>query len=328
MTLAVQRDLGSLRAGLERWLERPVSTIARSAPGWSCETLIVDEELVIRLPPAGPGIFPSYDLAQQAAVQSAVGAAGVPVAPGTRHEADESFLGAPFVAMELVVGPIPGELTAADEWLLGLPDDAARRSVWQTLLGAVVALHRTPAADLGLRSGLDAELDHWDGYIAWATDGSPPPGLADALAWCRANRPPEDPPLGLLWGDVRLGNVVFDDVGLTPKAVLDWDMASVGPLEMDLAWFLALEALQTDLTQMAVPGFGTRAEAIALVEAGIDRKLMDLDWYETFALVRASAISTRIAILFREAGQRSMFALGKDPSLAAALRRCDINPGR
>lgn len=283
----------------------------------------MEDDLVIRLPPVGDGIFPAYDLAQQAAVQTAVGATGVPVAGPARYEADESFLGAPFVAMPFVPGPIPSDFTPADEWLLGLRDDGDRRSVWRSFLDTVVAIHRAPAADLGLRTGLDAELDHWDGYVAWASDGSPPAALAGALAWCRANRPSEEPPSGLLWGDVRLGNVVFDDQTRSPKAVLDWDMASVGPIEMDLAWFLALEAVQSDLTNMTVPGFGTRDEAMTVVEAKLGRELVDLDWYETFALVRASAISTRIAILFQRAGQRSMFKLGEDPTIAAAIVRIE-----
>jgi hypothetical protein len=37
--------------------------------------------------------------------------------------------------------------------------------------------------------------------------------------------------------------------------------------------------------------------------------------------VRASAVSTRIALLFQQAGQRSMFKVGDDPTLAAAIAR-------
>ena len=210
MTLAVHRDEAVLRAGLERWLDRPVGTIARPAPGWSCETLIVDGDLVVRLPPVGEGIFPTYDLAQQAAVQAAVGAAGVPVAEPARYEPDPSFLGAPFIAMPFVKGPIPGEFTPADAWLLGLPDDGARRTVWRSFLDTLGAIHRSPVDGLALRSGLDDELAFWDGYLAWATDGTPPPALAGALAWCRQHRPATEPPPSLLWGDVRLGNVVYD----------------------------------------------------------------------------------------------------------------------
>jgi aminoglycoside phosphotransferase (APT) family kinase protein len=120
---------------------------------------------------------------------------------------------------------------------------------------------------------------------------------------------------------VRLGNVVFDPAALAPKAVLDWDMTSIGPIEMDLAWFLTLERVQVDLTGMHVPGFGTHEEAVATVEEGIGRKLDDLDWYEVFALVRASAVSTRIAVLFQRSGRKSMFTIGEDPTLVAAATR-------
>jgi len=321
VSLAVRRDLDELRAGLERWLDRSVGLIDRPEPGWSCETLIVEGDLVVRLPPLGEGIFPTYDLAQQAAVQEAVGAAGVPVAAPARYEADDAFLGAPFIAMPFVSGPIPGQYTPADPWLLGLPDDTARRTVWESFIDVVATIHT--ATTTGLRRGLADEVAYWDGYIAWATDGAPPPALADALRWCRHHRPTDEPPGGVLWGDVRLGNVVFDEATRAPRAVLDWDMVSVGPAEMDLAWFLALEQVQTDLTDMTVPGFGTRAEAIARLEHGLGRELVDLDWYETFALVRASAISTRIAILFERAGQRSMFKPGHDPTLTAASARIE-----
>ena len=99
------------------------------------------------------------------------------------------------------------------------------------------------------------------------SDGPPRPprhaALMEVVAWCREHAPADEPPTGLLWGDVRLGNVVFDETSATPRAILDWDMASAGPIEMDLAWHLALETVQTDLTGMVVPGFGTRDETIA-----------------------------------------------------------------
>ena len=164
--------------------------------------------------------------------------------------------------------------------------------MWRSFLEVLPAVHGARAEGLGLRCGLAEELAWWQGYLGWATDGSSPPALAGALAWCADHLPAAEPPDGLLWGDVRLGNVVFDPGRRAPRAVLDWDMAGVGPAEMDLAWFLALEAVQQDLTGMTVPGFGTREEAIAIVEAGLGRRLDDLGWYEVFALVRASAVST------------------------------------
>ena len=323
MTLAATRDLGELRAGLERWLGRPVGGLRRPAPGFSCETVVVDDEVVVRLPPVGDGIFPVYDLAQQAAVQAAAGAAGVPVAGPARYEPDPSFLGAPFVAMPFADGPIPGDFPPTDPWLAGLPGDGARAAVWRSFLGTLPLVQRADPAGLGLRTGLAAELDWWDGYVGWATDGAPPAALAGALAWCRSAAPAAEPPGGVLWGDVRLGNVVFDPATLAPRAVLDWDMASVGPAEMDLAWYLALDAVQADLSGLAVAGFGDREAAIDLVAEGLGRPLADLGWYEVFALVRASAISTRIALLFERAGRRTRFRVGEDPTLAAAVARIE-----
>jgi aminoglycoside phosphotransferase (APT) family kinase protein len=192
--------------------------------------------------------------------------------------------------------------------------------VWDAFLDTVVAIHATPTAALDLRAGLDAELGAYERYVAWATDGAPPPALAGALSWCRDNRPATELPHGLLWGDVRLGNVVFDAASCRPAAVLDWDMASVGPFELDLAWWLALEAVQAEFLPDPVPGFGDRDEAVARAEAALGRALDDLTWYEAFALVRASAIATRISILQARAGQRPMFGPGRDPTLAAATR--------
>ena len=323
MGLSQERDLDELRAGLERWLDRPVGNLVRPAPGYSCETLIVDDELVVRLPPVGDGIFPTYDLAQQAAAQDAIGAAGVPVAAPVRYEADPSFLGAPFASMPFVAGRIPNDFTPADEWLRDLPSDDARHDVWRSFVEVVVGVHGAAVDGLGLRTGLAAELAFWDEYIGWATDGNAPVALRDALAWCQENRPTAEASGGLLWGDVRLGNVIFDETTHTPRAVLDFDMVSVGPAEMDVAWFLALEQVQTDLTSMRVPGFGTRDDAIALVEARLGRPLSDLAWHEVFALVRASAISTRIAVLFARNGQKSMFKVGQDPTIVAAVARID-----
>lgn len=320
MKLTAQRDLDALRAGLERWLGRSVGSINRPAPGYSCETLIVDDELVVRLPPLGEGIFPTYDLAQQAAAQEAVAAVGVPVASPVRFEPDAGFLGAPFLTMPFVRGPIPSDFTPLDKWLGGLDDDSARARVWRSTLDAIATIHTAPLDGIGLRTGLDAELQFWADYVAWMAD-APPPALVDALAWCRAHKPTAEPAAALVWGDVRFGNVVYDSTALVPKAVLDWDMVSAAPPEMDVAWLLALDAVGAEMTGMTVRGFGTRDDAIALFESHLSRRLVDLDWYEIFALVRASAISTRIAVLFERAGEKTMFKIGDDPTLAAALRR-------
>ena len=80
----------------------------------------------------------------------------------------------------------------------------------------------------------------------------------------------------MLWGDVRLGNVIFDD-GFAPVAVLDWEMASIGPAEHDLAWYTALEGMTEHFFGQRVTGFLTRDEIVARHEQALGRPLVDFD---------------------------------------------------
>jgi aminoglycoside phosphotransferase (APT) family kinase protein len=96
----------------------------------------------------------------------------------------------------------------------------------------------------------------------------------------------------LLWGDVRLGNLVFD-AARRVTAVLDWDLAGLGPRELDLGWHFGLEFMMERLFGSRVPGFPEKAEAVARYEARSGHAATDLDWHEVFALVRALAINDR-----------------------------------
>ncbi|HVT77087.1 MAG TPA: phosphotransferase family protein [Acidimicrobiales bacterium] len=264
--------------------------------GYSCEIEIVGD-VVRRRPPAGPAIFPSYDLELEARVINAV---RVP-APRPARYAD-GVLTMPFVA-----GPIPADFTPLDPWLQGLPDDAARRRVWESTIDTIAAIHREPLVD-GLRVGLTAELDYWADYLDWM--GDVPDDLRRAYDWCCTHAPlANEPAPVLLWGDVRFGNIVYDEATLRPKAVLDWEMVSAGPAAMDVAWLTALDQVGRDLSGLSVPGFGGRDEALA--RFGFDSD--DVDWYEVFALVRASAIATRIGLLKGKTREQ--------PTLTAALQR-------
>ena len=79
-----RRDLAATRAQLQAWFahrftgEAVVSELrpANKAAGWSSESLIFTAEVggqtneyVIRIPPAGGGIFPHYDLGTQTLTQ-------------------------------------------------------------------------------------------------------------------------------------------------------------------------------------------------------------------------------------------------------------------
>lgn len=341
------RDLDELGRRMAGWLSshrrdagRPlVTSVTAASSGYSNDTLLVDvswtggtspvdERLVLRLPPVGPGLFPTYDLGMQLRVQELAADHLVPVPPSLAFEDDAHWLGAPFLVMAHVEGHIPREVAARDPWITGAPLER-QRDLYEGFLTTLAALHRVEGDHAGLAAvvrgaggRLGDELAWWADYLAWACGDEPVPLLADALRWCQDNQPSSEPAHTLLWGDVRLGNVVFgDDVAV--KAVLDWEMASIGPPETDLGWFLALEAAQASLLRATVPGFPDRAEAVAFYEAQLGRQVTDLAWHEIFALVRSAAVMVRQARLVEATGAAAPWPITDNPILRVITRRID-----
>lgn len=300
----------------EVWLgavERP------AAGGLSSETWLVDADwgagprgIVVRLPPSGPGLFPDYDLGRQAAAMEALRQEStVPVPTVLWYEDDTSVLGRPFIVMDRVPGRIPSDNPGYHfaGWLHDL-DAEGQRVIFENSVEVLAAIHRVDWRRAGLesslREGLDAELDYWDHYLDWATDshgdgaGRGRAAIVDAaLRWCVEHRPVESPS-ALVWGDTRLGNIVYDDDGAV-RAVLDWEMATLGPPELDLGWYLFIERTALQFAPQ-LAGFPGRADTIAAYERALGRSVVDIDWYELWGGVRSAAIMIRVAGNLAELG--------------------------
>lgn len=315
MATGGQRDDAALVEGLGRWMAAHphqvpavvgdpgsppvIRSVAHAEGGQANETVLIDlgparSGVVVRLPPLEP-TFPDYELAPQAVVQNALADAGVPAPAPSVAVGDPGWIGAPFVAMPLVRGDIAGPAPAFDEYVTAAPAELQRR-MHDGLIDTVVAVHAVAWREAGLSQVLPGStvrdaLERWSAYIDWSSEGDPLPALTEALAWCAARVPPDGEPV-LLWGDVRLGNLVFDEERRV-RAVLDWDLASIGPAEMDLGWHFGLEYMMESLFGRRVEGFPRRDEAVARYVQASGRAVSDLDWHEVFALVRALAINDR-----------------------------------
>jgi aminoglycoside phosphotransferase (APT) family kinase protein len=330
-----RRDDDALCEGLRRFVAAHPELVPRSAGGsvpalralrhaeggMANETLLVDlgpghPGLAVRLPPLAP-TFPTYDLAPQAAVQNAVAAAGVPAPAPAFVVDDPAWIGSSFLVMPRVHGHIPGPAPLFDRYVTGATP-AQRRRLSEGLIDTLAAVHAVPWE----RGGLDALLggtslrdtfERWAAYVEWSSEGDPLPALATALDWCGRTLPAGGgAPAGagapgggavLLWGDVRLGNLVFD-AQRRVRAVLDWDLAGLGPRELDLGWHCGLEFMMERLFGSRVPGCPDRAETIARYEARSGHTVADLDWHEVFALVRALAINDRHQRITGDPGRR------------------------
>ncbi|MGC7299317.1 phosphotransferase, partial [Mycobacteroides abscessus subsp. massiliense] len=90
-------------------------------------------------------------------------------------------------------------------------------------------------------TGLDAHVRRTHEFYEWVRgDGPTIPLIDHGFEWLRENWPEESlSGVGrsidvVSWGDSRPGNVIYRD--FEPVALLDWEMASVGPRELDLGW--------------------------------------------------------------------------------------------
>ncbi len=320
-----ERDFEQTRKQLESWLttrlpaaeELHVSSLSGPATtGFSSDTLLFDAcyredgaerrlELVARLEPTGFGVFPEYDVALQARVMQAVARAGVAVPHVHWLENSHGPLDVPFYVMERVEGRIPPDNPPyhMGGWMTEI-EPAERASIWWSGLESMAAIHRCDWRGLGLADlvppaalddPLGAQLDSWRRYLDWthAWRQRPQPVPERAFEWLVAQRPQAPQPLGLCWGDARIGNMIFRDGRCV--AVLDWEMATLGNPEQDLAWFLYLDAHHSEGVEAErLPGFPGREETVARYEQSLGRPVEHLEYYEIFAAFRFAAIMIRV----------------------------------
>jgi len=309
------RPPDSLRAGLARWVAAHPELVPGVRPGappprltgldhadggMANETLLIDlgpehPGVVVRLPPL-EATYADYDLAPQALMQNAVAAAGVPAPAPALAVTSEEWIGSPFLVMPRVRGQIPGSAPPFDPWVTSL-GPAGQQKIHDGFIDTLVAIHAIDWSAHGLAAAyppqsLGAALGRWSAYVAWAGEGEPLPALVEALAWCERHQPPDDEAPVLVWGDPRLGNLVYDE-SLAVHAVLDWDLAGVAPRGMDLGWHFGLEFMMGRLFDQQVPGFPAPAAVLARYESASGHTVTHLGWHEVFALVRALAINDR-----------------------------------
>jgi aminoglycoside phosphotransferase (APT) family kinase protein len=314
-------DEGEVRARLEPWLAArygaPVTIDALGAPGasgFSSETMLLDltvgsggettaDRIVIRGEPMAFRVFPTYDLLLQYRVMDAVRThSKVPMPELKWFEGDESILGHPFYVMERIDGDAPPDnLPYTIDGFVhdAAPEDQAR--LYRSAVTTLADLHAIDPVTAGLDflsrpedgpTGLDQQLAYYERYIPYAMDGGGHPVLEPIFQWL-IDRKPSGLPEVLSWGDSRLGNMLFRDFEVA--AVLDWEMAYLGPREQDVAWFFYFVRFFSDMLGLPnLPGFPTEAEGLAIYEAASGHTLEHFDWFLAWAAFRYAVVLVRL----------------------------------
>jgi aminoglycoside phosphotransferase (APT) family kinase protein len=328
------RDPAQMAERLGSWLGTVLPAGARpeiggfegtSANGMSSETLLFDaswtesgatrrHRLVARVAPRTEDVpvFPGYDIPGQFETIRLVGdLTDVPVPEVWWCEPDPGPLGTPFFVMGRIDGRVPPDVMPynfGDSWLY---DAAAadQRHLQDATVDVLARLHEIerPEERFSFLAGFGGATTPGDSPLrrrvastrAWyefaASDGFASPLVERAFAWLDEHWPDHEGETVLSWGDSRIGNVMYDD--FDPVAVLDWEIANVGPRELDVAWLVYGHRIFEDIAaSMGLPGMPDflRPEDVAgTYERLTGHTPRDLDWFGTYAALQYSIVFLR-----------------------------------
>ncbi len=266
---------------------------------------------VLRADPEGYSNLRDHDALEQARfLEKLRPATELPVPEVLWIDEDGGPIGRPLFVMAALPGDPVADMPPyhLKGWLHDASEDD-RRHVYRQAIDALASVHTIEWTSLGAPTLIDrptdavAALDHhmneFFEFTAWGSGDDVYPTLDDAAAWLRDRKPSPSGSAVLTWNDGRLGNMLFDGHRLT--ALLDWELVTVGPRELDLSWFLwhdlfSAEGLGSLIARRAVSqmsGSPTVAEGAAWYSAASGHEPEDLEWYLAWAAFRMAVYLMR-----------------------------------
>jgi aminoglycoside phosphotransferase (APT) family kinase protein len=255
-----------------------------------------DRSYVLRKQPPGELLPSAHAVDREYRVISALAGSAVPVPETYLLCSDRSIIGQMFYVMEYV----PGRVIADPRLPDCAPDE--RAAMYDSMIRAIGTLHALDyqalgLADFGQPSAYVArQVARWSRQYA-AAQLDAVAAMDELIEWLpRLN--PGDESSAIVHGDFRPGNVIFDAVEPRVKAVLDWELATIGHPLADLAYFLMPYRLATigtnsGLRGVDLPSLGIPTERALLQtyarSAHLDA-VPEIDFYIAFAMFRLAAI--------------------------------------
>lgn len=253
----------------------------------------------LRRPPTSHVLPTAHDMVREYTVISALYPLGVPVAEPLGLCVDEEVNDRPFYVMEFVEGAILRDRAQAE----AAYSEAVRAEIGDHLATTLALLHDVDVVGAGL-----ADLARHDGYIErqlrrWQTQyekmsvpGANHDGLVEAVgAELRASIPTQQR-VSVVHGDYRLDNAVLDVDGKV-RAILDWEICTLGDPVADLGLLLVYWAEPSDPTSALLgaapttaPGFATRDQVLRSYARNSDLDLTHVAYYQAFGYWKLACI--------------------------------------
>jgi aminoglycoside phosphotransferase (APT) family kinase protein len=268
---------------------------------------------VLRRKPPGTLLASAHAVDREFTVISALHAQGFPVARPYALCTDETVIGSIFYVMDKVEGRV--------FWDLKLPglQPTERRAIYEAQTDTLAALHAFDPAAIGLSdygkpgNYFARQVGRWTKQYR-ASEIAPIPAMDRLIAFLPDSLPPEGP-TRIVHGDFRLDNLILDPSEAKVRAVLDWELSTLGDPMADFSYLLIGWAIPASLRN-GLAGADLKELGIPSVEETVERYAektgtappQNLDWLFAYNLFRLAAICQGIAGRVRDGTAASAHA--------------------
>lgn len=290
-------------------------TGSRVGMGQSNLTYLVEDaegaRWVARRPPRGHLLQTAHDVHREFGILSALRDTPVPVPTIAGEYVDSRLAEATVVVMQYVDGLVVERPEVAESLSTEL-----RSALGPALARTLAGIHQVDLEQVGL-AGLGShapyaarQIKRWSRQ--WESSRTRDLPALDAITELLARRVPQQREVTLVHGDFHIRNVIADPATGDVRAVLDWELSTLGDPLADIGSLLAYwpEAADPPTALFAastLPGFVDRAALRQAYLAASGRDGADLDYWHVLGL-------WKIAIICEGVLRRAL----EDPRNAAA----------
>ncbi len=253
---------------------------------------------VLRKKPPGDILPSAHAVDREYTVMHALGPVGVPVPRMRLLCEDPSVIGTPFYIMDYVEGRVLTDIRLSD-----LPKEE-RAAYYFGMADGLAALHRVDWRAVGLQTYgkpeayVARQVNRWTRQYL-ASSPEPNADMDQLVAWLAANMPPDEEAV-IVHGDFRLGNLMFAPKGPALRAILDWELSTIGHPLADLGYLCSFYRLPHDGApfkglgglDMAALGLPDEQALVARYCQSVGRANPppNFNFYVAFSLFRSAAI--------------------------------------
>jgi aminoglycoside phosphotransferase (APT) family kinase protein len=293
---------------LDRWMALHVEgyqgplTVLQFKGGQSNPTYRLDtpgRSYVMRRKPFGKLLPSAHAVDREFRVISALSKQGFPVARAYALCSDDNVIGAAFYIMSMEDGRVFWDPSLPS---LG-PED--RHKIFTSKIETLARLHNFEPEKIGLadfgRPGnyFARQIDRWTKQYR-ASETQHIPEVEKLIVWLPQTLP-EQKRVSIVHGDYRLDNMIFHPTEPQVKAVLDWELSTLGDPMADFTYLLMQWIMPglagVDLKPLNIP---TMDEAARIYCDVAGTEIPDLNWYFAYNLFRLAGITQGIAGRIRD----------------------------